>query len=247
MNNNGFNLSYEELIVIAAFLNNNCILGIDSSLDGKPYTFTSKKMISIIKGMERKRLLKIGMEGVVFIRKELKKMVQVICAPEYIIEITPSSIQNNVMYVFKKESVIVFLKQKTPYLFTLTVNEKILSLFDIIQKKAWGESTLCELKQSSFETLKRYYNRFEEDKAKSLIELLSLTDSGEVIELLAQGSLPLSKMVVFQKNNALYKTIHSFCFFRFNQGIYEFDSYGERVCVNKLNPSFEKGINTLLS
>lgn len=207
-------LSSKEILITAALLGYESVFGVDDGwLFGKNVDMKSI-VRQQVRRLERKKLIRYDLDGVLYIVPELRKSIDCICKAESVglFSTNLKSGKRTSVYVMEKENMVVTLERLSDGKYVMQLAES-LPLEEIIPQEILS-SQYQEMKEmlllEEAEYVHKQIEEFNHDDAKMRIQKhVNDSDAGKMIETILSGSCRYMNVQIYRKKKELYNAIYN--------------------------------------
>ena len=203
---NKIRLSTEEIIVVAGMLGYKTVVGIENEITDKWKNSLRHRIRTIVKRLEKKRVIRFGLEGKLLIVNKVRLVVECLCDPEMFLILADTSQRSSdsKIYIMLKKGKYFRLSRTANGCCNVRITDELeLNLFE----NHFDESDDIVDVSYPIETINKAKNAvdgFDEELARSLLsdnaECSENTD--KIIELLENGYISIN---AFSKDGAIFK------------------------------------------
>lgn len=203
---NKIRLSTEEIIVVAGMLGYKTVVGIENEITDKWKSSLHHRIRTIVKRLEKKRVIRFGLEGKLLIVNKVRLVVECLCDPEMfmILADTSQRSSDSKIYIMLKNGKYFRLSRTANGCCNVRITDELeLNLFE----NHFDESDDIVDVSYPIETINKAKNAvdgFDEELARSLLsdnaECSENTD--KIIELLENGYISIN---AFLKDGTIFR------------------------------------------
>lgn len=205
---NKIRLSTEEIIVVAGMLGYKTVVGIENEITDKWKSSLHHRIRTIVKRLEKKRVIRFGLEGRLLIIDKVRLAVECLCDPEMfmILSDTSQRTSNSKVYIMLKNGKYFRLSRTANGSCNIRITDEF--EFNLFENHFDESDDIVDVSYQ-IETINKAKNAvdgFDEELARSLLsdnsECSENTD--KIIELLENGYISIN---AFSKDGAIFKKL----------------------------------------
>lgn len=212
---NSLILSAEEICVLSGILGYHSVIGVSADMTADWKRSVKSRISTVTSRLERRKLIRIGLEGRIFVRTDVHRAIDCLCVPERFLLIVNGTkrIADREEYRCCLNGSVLRLKHISDSDYSLCfIADPGSRLFDgLIQEPA--EDICVEASKSDMFEIRKYINNFESPKAEDsdgrkngLLKKLQLAESIDISGYIVQNRL--YRRVFTKKHKVLDKTLY---------------------------------------
>lgn len=205
---NTVKLSSGELYVLSALLGHDFIFGVEQTTLRLWGADIRKKVKAVINGLERKKYVRLELDGTTRIVPSLQRWIGCLCDPKQIMIISGhfSGDRNKTVYVLESDDVTCILKQTSDGKYTVS-SETDFKMDKLLPKTLFGKKSAVQerllLEEATF--IQKKIHSFEQEEANDLIaKCIEKTSSQETVFHVLSGNSKYLNVQMYCKGDGSY-------------------------------------------
>jgi hypothetical protein len=229
LTNTSFRLSAEEICVIAGILNYPIVFGVNVNMAERWKRELPQRTKSIIRKLEQKKHIRVGLEGVVSVNIYLQKAIGVICLPDKLMMIVDHEKrhEDQSIYVMEKEDSFICLSRVGEE-YTLALSDRVPSIYAFRTREDYKKDISLELSLTQYDRISERIRIFEEDNALEIARTI-ICDHESAELLLSLIRKPMITLTVFQNREKQLTKENRLQFVRYSDSLFQVISDNDSV------------------
>ena len=206
-------LSSVEIFVLAGLLGYESVPGVTDSKSVLVSDNVKKTVRHTVRRLERKRIFRYELDGTLYIRTEIKKLIDCVCAADIMTLLTSNmrAGKKEVLYIFRNKDSISTIADAGNNKYRMTVYNKA-DISQIIPEKILNciNYEICEsMLFEEAEIIKGSLTSFNTDHANQILDkVLQKKNHSKLVSKILTGECTFISVLVCKKHNLLYSRIY---------------------------------------